>query len=553
MRQVSYYRILAIAVTGRRSYLGVASWIVSAFRLAVWSVGLLGIACGCCLGQPSNPKLANSNTVFLEAPSNLKLTTPDRFKSFRLKLPPEYRIVAPPSSTQLVQLGPSRSRKLLGPKLLNSTSLKGTSGTLGAASLFRTSVPVWAASARCRTVDVWLPSKDVTKTPSANDPNASVTLRITPPLSGEAGDCTVWKYHYGVRPKKRRKSDKKIVRQVSNHPIPLPLFPNFGVGLVGINAVICDAREGVITSGRLFLIGEISAKLRPVVHSHDISVERNSINLDEPFATLPSIKFSLPERVRSIGKVIVHSYRYIVVPIHRENRSRNRSPMGGKPFSNIGQVRNWSSPVNGIYEDMRAHFKSWRLANVLYSDRSNQRFVHHLADIVFINQYLYPRSFFYQDVVGLPLGGSRETVSINSAIMHFFPLPLGILNVDKGQPDNGESRQSGYGSVVLVNKTPSPTPTTVDPAEDCYSRPHPWVALCCGLAALVSLGIASGLWGAVEKSRSDQMRVVFILLGIGALGISYWFVYHGMGLLEFKVSPCALLALPFSLSRFFTH
>jgi hypothetical protein len=60
----------------------------------------------------------------------------------------------------------------------------------------------------CAHVDVWLPenTNNVVRAPTMNDPNASVTLDITPPSESPRGDCAIWVYHYGNSPSKESNS-----------------------------------------------------------------------------------------------------------------------------------------------------------------------------------------------------------------------------------------------------------------------------------------------------------------------------------------------------------
>lgn len=64
----------------------------------------------------------------------------------------------------------------------------------------------------CASVDVWIPrsmnNTDVLQTPSANDPNAIVTLDITPPAKGKGGNCSVWVYHSGKAPDKLKPAER---------------------------------------------------------------------------------------------------------------------------------------------------------------------------------------------------------------------------------------------------------------------------------------------------------------------------------------------------------
>jgi hypothetical protein len=62
----------------------------------------------------------------------------------------------------------------------------------------------------CAHVDVWFPSKNIQQAPTMNDPNAKVILDITPPSSGMAGNCSMWKYHDGEAPPTK---PRRIIRQ----------------------------------------------------------------------------------------------------------------------------------------------------------------------------------------------------------------------------------------------------------------------------------------------------------------------------------------------------
>jgi hypothetical protein len=73
----------------------------------------------------------------------------------------------------------------------------------------------WSKEA-CAKVDVWFPEsmRNVQQAPTMNDPNATVTFDITPPLRQTNEECSVWVYHYGDPPHKFKRKNKDIGKPV---------------------------------------------------------------------------------------------------------------------------------------------------------------------------------------------------------------------------------------------------------------------------------------------------------------------------------------------------
>ena len=172
-------------------------------RLALLMIGVFGLTSGACgfAGHPIIPKVLSNPSVFAAAPTNLSWTGGTTVESVRLYAPPPYTNVTP-LYTLLLERNPSRGTSALRNVLCDDPELP-SGGTRGTAACQTSPMSgIWAkAKPDCRTVEMWFPNKDMQSAPTTNDPNASVTVRITPPSSGKAGNCTVWKKHYGVRPK----------------------------------------------------------------------------------------------------------------------------------------------------------------------------------------------------------------------------------------------------------------------------------------------------------------------------------------------------------------
>lgn len=86
---------------------------------------------------------------------------------------------------------------------------------------------VWAkAKDRCTTVEVWGLTSDMHTAPSTNEQSKGVYLRITPPSSGRAGNCTEWKYREGeappIKPRRIIRPKRQAVRQLTRHDRPNP-------------------------------------------------------------------------------------------------------------------------------------------------------------------------------------------------------------------------------------------------------------------------------------------------------------------------------------------
>jgi hypothetical protein len=146
--------------------------------------------------------------------------TPEKRAFCKLYAPPLYSKVTP-SKTQPSQSNPSNS--CLTP-LIEPVQYRGPSATEALGSAPNILFPLtsggpsrwkfvnWqgrcagkdcaGGDVTCAIIDVWLPKSDMLQAPTMNDSNATVTLDITPPVSGNPGKCAIWKYHYGEAPPK---------------------------------------------------------------------------------------------------------------------------------------------------------------------------------------------------------------------------------------------------------------------------------------------------------------------------------------------------------------
>jgi hypothetical protein len=144
-------------------------------------------------GAGITPNMRSMMNVFRAAPFNCSVCFAIEQSTHR-KAPPPYVTVGA-AMLHLSQLIPSSGCK--SPAMVPSKRRRPKGGTTGSA-------PEITKLGACARVDVWLPesmrNSSTLQTPAINDPNASVTLNIKPPLEGERGDCTVWRYHYGDPP-----------------------------------------------------------------------------------------------------------------------------------------------------------------------------------------------------------------------------------------------------------------------------------------------------------------------------------------------------------------
>jgi hypothetical protein len=99
---------------------------------------------------------------------------------------------------------------------------------------------------------------------------------------------------------------------------------------------------------------------------------------------------------------------------------------------------------------------------------------------------------------------------------------------------------------------PSPSRQYYDSSPDCYKRPHYILGVLCIIGDILFLGLASACWGKIKRS-SDKTVVSFLWFGSGALVVCLWLVYHGLGLIEFRVFPCAVLSSPSLAISISTH
>jgi hypothetical protein len=189
-------------------------------RVVVSTIGTFGLIgtflLGTAAGQPNNPINFRKATVFAAAPINWIFKVPPKVAFCKKKAPPPYRIVVL-TKRSLRDVTPSSSN-IWSKYSLPSAIIRGAGGTVGVKTLpFNGSgagVFVWAkdhGTKNCRVVDVWGlndPSKPANSIPSTNEPSGMVVFRITPPSSGNAGNCTEWKYHDGEAPQK----PKRIIR-----------------------------------------------------------------------------------------------------------------------------------------------------------------------------------------------------------------------------------------------------------------------------------------------------------------------------------------------------
>jgi hypothetical protein len=171
--------------------------VIGCFAVAVFSVGFLGIGGfgGTPLVIPS--KKGSTAIVFAAAPFNTTRIVPENLQLVKANAPPEYDNVTF-SKKHPVQFKPSSScGTFLSTNPVCDVVIGGTTGTPPS------EMAVWASTG-CSRIDAWFPEsmKNALQAPTINDPNASVTLDITPPSGDSRGDCAVWVYHYGNPPDK---------------------------------------------------------------------------------------------------------------------------------------------------------------------------------------------------------------------------------------------------------------------------------------------------------------------------------------------------------------
>jgi hypothetical protein len=170
---------------------------VSSLSLAIvtsGAFGLNGLPFGCALGSAKAP-VSNRNFTVLSAAPRSSTCLDLNVQPIQEYSPPAY-VRTFPANIHVWQLSPSKDWGAPGPKNAPLTEVVDSGGTLGARS--PKLITVWAKTG-CAVIDVWDPNKYMQQTPNANDPNASVTLDITPPSSPKSR-CTIWKWHGEAAP-----------------------------------------------------------------------------------------------------------------------------------------------------------------------------------------------------------------------------------------------------------------------------------------------------------------------------------------------------------------
>lgn len=169
------------------------------------------------LGVGMAPRAWSRTKVLRAAPFKASGVWARSLQFIHRKAPPAY-VKETADIVQPVQSIPSRD--WTSPVIEPPSQWTRAAGTTGSApSIFRP-VP-WSA---CTKVDVWQSwsaTNDI-ETPTMKDPNASVTLDITPPLEGNGGNCAVWVYHYGKPPSKKHTRQPMLVEDQAAQPIRQP-------------------------------------------------------------------------------------------------------------------------------------------------------------------------------------------------------------------------------------------------------------------------------------------------------------------------------------------
>lgn len=141
------------------------------------------------------------------------------------------------------------------------------------------------------------------------------------------------------------------------------------------------------------------------------------------------------------------------------------------------------------------------------------------------------------------------------SVLRDLPLFLRVLDVDVSQAHNREGSNRLYTPVVSIKKLEwksSPSPQYFESAADCYDRPHYVLGIISLLGAVCFLGLAGGCWGS-ERGFSAKREFGLFTLGLACLCISLWLVCHGLGLIYFKVYPCASFSSSLHPFTFLAH
>jgi hypothetical protein len=163
-----------------------------------------GGECGV-LNLLTSEKYVVSAKVFAAAPKSFSLIDPENLAFSNLNAPPPYSKV---TSSKVFPSVFKPSSATLPCNMLLPMKLGCMGGTDGTALGV---TPIWA-KAGCTTVDVWLPdNRSINTAPTINDPNASITLDITPPSrcsQNKDSNCVIYRYHHGNPPPLMKRKKK---------------------------------------------------------------------------------------------------------------------------------------------------------------------------------------------------------------------------------------------------------------------------------------------------------------------------------------------------------
>jgi hypothetical protein len=167
--------------------------VIAVLMIGVWGLGDSGF------WLPDRAAINGSMaTPFAAGPNNVRRVVPLKDALSSLNAPPLY-VKAAFSNTHSPQFKPSKSWPV--PLILREPILGLRPGMAGMNAGMATPLLRVGADGDCAVATMWLPEKsDPTKNPITSDPNAKVVLDISPPPSGNAGDCVVLRYKYGEPP-----------------------------------------------------------------------------------------------------------------------------------------------------------------------------------------------------------------------------------------------------------------------------------------------------------------------------------------------------------------
>jgi hypothetical protein len=163
----------------------VAASIIGVFGLGGWGLAPL----------LTELRKANSPSVLAAAPFNTTRIGVEMCALTKLYAPPEYSKVTL-SKTQSIQFSPSSCCVIFlkDPRDKTPSDIGGTTGIA-----FSNTIAL-AADTGGANIDVWMPNKNITRTPDINDQNAIVILDINPPINNESSESLNMRFHYGQPP-----------------------------------------------------------------------------------------------------------------------------------------------------------------------------------------------------------------------------------------------------------------------------------------------------------------------------------------------------------------